>query len=27
MIKVKPSNPSELDALLGSDAYTKHIGQ
>jgi glycine cleavage system H protein len=27
MIKVKPSNPSEVDALLGSDAYTKHIGQ
>jgi glycine cleavage system H protein len=27
MIKVKPSNPSELDALLGSAAYTKHIGQ
>jgi glycine cleavage system H protein len=27
MIKVKPTNPSELDALLGSDAYTKHIGQ
>jgi glycine cleavage system H protein len=27
MIKVKPSNPSELDALLGSDDYTKHIGQ
>jgi glycine cleavage system H protein len=26
MIKVKPSNPSELDALLGSDAYAKHIG-
>lgn len=27
MIKVKPSNPSELDALMKSDAYTKHIGQ
>jgi glycine cleavage system H protein len=27
MIKVKPSNPSDLDALLGSAAYTKHIGQ
>jgi glycine cleavage system H protein len=27
MIKVKASNPSELDSLLGSDAYTKHIGQ
>ena len=27
MIKVKPANPSELDALLGSAEYTKHIGQ
>ncbi len=27
MIKVKPSNPSELDALIGSDDYKKHIGQ
>jgi glycine cleavage system H protein len=27
MIKVKPSNPSEIDGLLNSDAYTKHIGQ
>jgi glycine cleavage system H protein len=27
MIKLKASNPSELDSLLGSDAYTKHIGQ
>jgi glycine cleavage system H protein len=27
MIKVKPSNPSDLDALIGSDAYKKHIGQ
>ena len=27
MIKVKPSNPSDLEALLGSAAYTKHIGQ
>ena len=27
MIKVKPSNPSEIDALMRSDAYTKHIGQ
>jgi glycine cleavage system H protein len=27
MIKVKPSNSSDLDALLGSAAYTKHIGQ
>jgi len=27
MIKVKPTNPSEMDALMKSDAYTKHIGQ
>jgi glycine cleavage system H protein len=27
MIKVKPSNSSDVDALLGSAAYTKHIGQ
>ena len=27
MIKVKPTNPSDLDALLSSDAYKKHIGQ
>ncbi len=27
MIKVKPSNPSEGDALLTADAYSKHIGQ
>ena len=27
MIKVKPSNPADLDALLGSADYTKHIGQ
>ena len=27
MIKVKPSNPSEIEALLKADAYTKHIGQ
>jgi glycine cleavage system H protein len=27
MIKVKPSNPSEADALIGSEAYKKHIGQ
>ena len=27
MIKMKPSNPSDLDALLGSADYTKHIGQ
>ena len=25
MIKVKPSNPAEIDGLLKSDAYTKHI--
>ncbi|KAL5232001.1 hypothetical protein ABZP36_030777 [Zizania latifolia] len=24
MVKVKPSNPSELDALLDADKYTKH---
>lgn len=27
MIKVKPSNPSEIEALLKADAYTRHIGQ
>ena len=27
MIKVRPSNPADIDALLGSAAYTKHIGQ
>jgi glycine cleavage system H protein len=27
MIRIKPTNPSEIDALLKSDAYTKHIGQ
>jgi glycine cleavage system H protein len=27
MIKVRPSNPSEVDALLKSDAYAKHLGQ
>ena len=27
MIRVKPSNPSEIDALMNSGAYTKHIGQ
>ena len=27
MIKVKPSNASEVDALLNADAYKKHIGQ
>jgi len=26
MIKVKPSNASEIDALMKSDAYTKHVG-
>jgi glycine cleavage system H protein len=27
MIKVRPGNQAEVDALLKSDAYTKHIGQ
>jgi glycine cleavage system H protein len=27
MIRVKPTNQSEIGALLGADAYTKHIGQ
>jgi glycine cleavage system H protein len=27
MIKVKPTNPSEIDGLMKSDAYTKHIGK
>jgi len=27
MIKVKPSNPSEIEALMKSEAYTKHISQ
>jgi hypothetical protein len=27
MVKLKPSNPSEIDALLKADAYTKHTGQ
>ena len=27
MIRVKPTNQSEIAALLGADAYTKHIGQ
>src|SRR5437870_1676477 len=27
MIRVKPTNPAEIDALMKSDAYTKHIGQ
>jgi glycine cleavage system H protein len=26
MIKLKPSDASELDALINADAYTKHIG-
>jgi glycine cleavage system H protein len=26
MIKVRPSDPSEIDALMKSDAYGKHIG-
>jgi glycine cleavage system H protein len=26
MIKVRPSNSSELDALMKADAYTSHIG-
>jgi glycine cleavage system H protein len=26
MIKVKPTNPGEVDGLLTADAYTKHIG-
>ncbi|MFL5530218.1 MAG: glycine cleavage system protein GcvH [Gemmatimonadaceae bacterium] len=27
MIRLKPSSPDEIDALLKSDAYAKHIGQ
>ena len=27
MIRVKPSNASEIDALMDSGAYGKHIGQ
>jgi len=27
MIKVKPTNPSELDGLMSSDAYSKQISQ
>jgi glycine cleavage system H protein len=27
MIKVKPENPKDLDALMQADAYTSHIGQ
>ena len=26
MIRVRPSNPSEIDGLLKADAYSKHIG-
>jgi glycine cleavage system H protein len=26
MIRIKPTNPSELDALMTAEAYTKHIG-
>ena len=26
MIRIKPSNASELDALIKADAYAKHIG-
>ena len=27
MIKVKPTNASEIDGLMKADAYTKHIAQ
>jgi glycine cleavage system H protein len=27
MIRIRPSNAAELDALMKSDAYRKHIGQ
>jgi glycine cleavage system H protein len=27
MIRVKPTNPAEIDGLLKADAYTKHVGQ
>jgi glycine cleavage system H protein len=27
MIRIKPSNAAEIDALMKSDAYKKHIGQ
>jgi glycine cleavage system H protein len=27
MIKVKPTSPSDMDSLMKSDAYTKHIGK
>lgn len=26
MIRVKPSNPSEIEGLLKADAYSRHIG-
>ncbi|MGH7651615.1 MAG: glycine cleavage system protein GcvH [Gemmatimonadaceae bacterium] len=26
MIKLKPASPSEVDSLLKSDAYAKHVG-
>jgi glycine cleavage system H protein len=26
MIRVKPTNPAEIDGLLKADAYTKHVG-
>ena len=26
MIRIKPSDPSELDGLMNADAYTRHIG-
>ncbi|MDQ6770650.1 MAG: glycine cleavage system protein GcvH [Gemmatimonadota bacterium] len=27
MIKIKPSDPSELNGLMNADAYKKHVGQ
>jgi glycine cleavage system H protein len=27
MIKVKPSNPSEIDGLMKADAYSQHLGK
>lgn len=27
MIRVKPTNPAEIDSLLKAEAYTKHVGQ
>jgi glycine cleavage system H protein len=26
MIRVRPTNPAEIDGLLKADAYTKHVG-